>query len=37
MAPDHQAVYVGDNYTLSLSLLIEYMYWVKIATLIFHT
>ena len=35
MAPDHQAVYLGDNYTLSLP------YWIHaqyiIAILIFHT
>ena len=37
MALDHQAVYLGDNYKLSLSLLNTCTYSVKIAILIFHT
>ena len=37
MALDHQAVYLGDNYTLPLSSLNTCIYSVKIAILIFHT
>ena len=35
MAPDHQAVYLGENYTLSLPYWIHVQY--KIAILVFHT